>query len=498
MATRVGFIGYYFLHVIDGKNVLACDTSGTSDPYVVVDYTPVMSLDGGGSDSVGENHPSGLRPLSYKTSIHYRTLNPFWGDRGRFVLPVYGAPATIDLNMWDKDEFTSDDFMGFCELVVDSSSPSARTELVLPLGNAKAKVSKKLRREPSAMGRRKEKDRGTMRVAVQYLRFGEFWKAFLAPPFSLLRVVMKLAEADPKRVEATAVAASGILLSRSAAVAAQAVAALIEGEVEACQHEATLFRTDSAATKVMRAVAEAMASRWRADLLRPLVLSLMAEAQSLEVDPSRIAEGAKLEENQNLLRSYTDRFLAHIAMAEKTCPAELKAICRSIAELTEAKFPGSGLKSVGGFVCLRFLCPAITTPESIDVGATVDDRTRRNLLLIVKMIQTLANLSEFGKKEPFMEPFNEWVHDRYALISEFFVAMQQPPAAPGATNHEGAPSESELFAHMETVFSVLDAGRDRAEELLEPSNEVHLLDPFQTIAPLYRMRRELVEESCVE
>jgi neurofibromin 1 len=88
------------------------------------------------------------------------------------------------------------------------------------------------------------------------------------------------------------------------------------------------------------------------------------------------------------------------------------------------KFPESKYSAIGGFFFLRFLCPAIVSPESyglVDSGiflyifnfdlvsidcslsrpsgaATLTGANRRPLILVSKVLQSIANGVQFGKK----------------------------------------------------------------------------------------------------
>lgn len=81
--------------------------------------------------------------------------------------------------------------------------------------------------------------------------------------------------------------------------------------------------------------------------------------------------------------------------------------------------------SVSGFLFLRFFCPAILNPKLFGLMKGISsskpsqgsllkmledhprsNRSTRALLLITKSLQGLANMTNFGSKEPWMEPMN--------------------------------------------------------------------------------------------
>ncbi len=110
--------------------------------------------------------------------------------------------------------------------------------------------------------------------------------------------------------------------------------------------------------------------------------------------------------------------------------------------------------ALAGFFFLRYICPAIIAPDGyglLDPGGAfgtlcyppladsdlidvVSPTIRRNLLLISKVLQNIANNSAFsGNKETFMSPLNKVVvaHQpaRQALLSALGKFLHFTPSA---------------------------------------------------------------------
>jgi hypothetical protein len=47
----------------------------------------------------------------------------------------------------------------------------------------------------------------------------------------------------------------------------------------------------------------------------------------------------------------------------------------------------------------------------------------RNLILVAKTIQNLANMSEFGQKEPYMQPINSFIIKQRGDMQAFLDAV---------------------------------------------------------------------------
>ncbi|XP_059302716.1 probable ADP-ribosylation factor GTPase-activating protein AGD11 isoform X4 [Lycium ferocissimum] len=119
MAGMVEFIGLIKVNVVRGTNLAVRDVV-TSDPYVI------LSL---GSQSV-------------KTRVIKNNLNPVWNEKLMLSIPENIPPLKV--LVYDKDTFTTDDFMGEAEIdiqpLVTAAKASENSTLSesMPLGKWKA------------------------------------------------------------------------------------------------------------------------------------------------------------------------------------------------------------------------------------------------------------------------------------------------------------------------------------------------------------------------
>lgn len=87
-------------------------------------------------------------------------------------------------------------------------------------------------------------------------------------------------------------------------------------------------------------------------------------------------------------------------------------------EIVEDRFPDSRHSAVGSFIFLRFFCPALVSPESVDLDLTSETReSRRGLLLITKVMQNLANNVVF--REPHMQSLNDFLSENIRPVTKF-------------------------------------------------------------------------------
>lgn len=100
--------------------------------------------------------------------------------------------------------------------------------------------------------------------------------------------------------------------------------------------------------------------------------------------------------------------------------------------MTNEKFPNTVKSAVGGFFFLRLVCPALVTPESIDIGYSfllllthlIDAAlvtNRRALILISKCIQNLAN--GVASSEACMQPLNSWLDGKKDKMNDFLLSL---------------------------------------------------------------------------
>ncbi|KAJ1878916.1 Ras GTPase activating protein ira2, partial [Coemansia sp. S17] len=101
-------------------------------------------------------------------------------------------------------------------------------------------------------------------------------------------------------------------------------------------------------------------------------------------------------------------------------PASLRWICNLIYRIVITRFPDAGYTAVGGFVFLRFLCPAIVAPDAHGICSQITNpEVRRGLLLCTKITHNLANDILFGNKETYMVPLNKFISENRGRTLRF-------------------------------------------------------------------------------
>jgi hypothetical protein len=107
--------GHLRLDIIDGKNILGADRSGTSDPYVVV------SLDG---------------EKIFKTDTKKKTLTPVWNEALECTIPSR-VGADLTLEVFDWNQIGTDECIGKGKIDLSLLEPFASSQISVPLVTSK-------------------------------------------------------------------------------------------------------------------------------------------------------------------------------------------------------------------------------------------------------------------------------------------------------------------------------------------------------------------------
>ncbi|CEI93235.1 Putative RasGAP group protein [Rhizopus microsporus] len=132
---------------------------------------------------------------------------------------------------------------------------------------------------------------------------------------------------------------------------------------------------------------------------------------------------AIIEPRLNKLMEIADSFLTTIIQSLDQVPYGIRWICKQIRSLTKRKYPDATEHAIssliGGFFFLRFLNPAIVTPQAyMLVDRIPGSNSRTTLTLLAKMIQNLANKPSYSK-EAYMIPTNPFVEANKQRTNKF-------------------------------------------------------------------------------
>ncbi|XP_062571826.1 ras GTPase-activating protein nGAP-like isoform X9 [Saccostrea cucullata] len=196
---------------------------------------------------------------------------------------------------------------------------------------------------------------------------------------------------------------------------------VIIGEVLKQDNQHLTFRGNSIGTKAMEAYMKLVGEKYLKDTLSDFVHTIIHSEDDCEVDPGKLVNPASIGTHQQLLDMYCNMVWTKIISSPCYFPSELREVFSSF----RSRCNSNGKKEVSdtlicGSIFLRFLCPAILSPSLFNLTQEFPpEKAARNLTLIAKTIQTLANSTKFGGKEEYMEFMNDFIEKHDGSMQEF-------------------------------------------------------------------------------
>ena len=128
-----------------------------------------------------------------------------------------------------------------------------------------------------------------------------------------------------------------------------------------------------------------------------------------------------------MLTDIAEGFLSTIIDGLEDTPYGIRWICKQIRSLSRRKYPEAQDHTIctliGGFFFLRFINPAIVTPKSyMLIEKLPEDKPRRTLTYIAKMLQNLANKPSYAK-EPYMAKLQPFIERNKDRVNKFMLDL---------------------------------------------------------------------------
>lgn len=230
---------------------------------------------------------------------------------------------------------------------------------------------------------------------------------------------------------------------------------IIRAEVATCKEENTLFRSNSVASKMYKFYSRIVGIKYLYHCIARVILELevlgkkqqqamnnpknTAETEnevsllavSMELDTEHdLADDVDTDTNLLQLQLICQKIMTVLVKTSlKNIPAPLREIFVEIDHSVSQKFPGSVdaiYKGLGGLFFLRFVCPAISAPHVYGLlPSPPNETTQRQLVLITKVIQSIANMQEPGKKEQYMMVMSSFITTSIPRIIRFYDNLRE-------------------------------------------------------------------------
>ncbi|KAJ6240439.1 ras gtpase-activating protein [Anaeramoeba flamelloides] len=189
-------------------------------------------------------------------------------------------------------------------------------------------------------------------------------------------------------------------------------------EVQRTPRAGSLFRANNVATKMITQYSLVYGQEFLKELLNPTIKELCKTNLFFETDPSRIDEGddeeEKCNEGMKNLKTWFHTLCDSIFKGMKYAPVGFRIITNTLKSEVKKKFPDNVISSVGGFIFLRFLCPAIVSPQYYNlIDEEPTKNAKRGLLLLSTVVQALSNGITFSSNRFHMQPINGDIVSRF-------------------------------------------------------------------------------------
>lgn len=152
-------------------------------------------------------------------------------------------------------------------------------------------------------------------------------------------------------------------------------------------------------------------------------------------------------------------------------PPQLRSMCHCLYQVLSKRFPQcpqNNIGAVGTVIFLRFINPAIVSPQEMGiVNKPMPPQVKRGLMLMSKILQNIANHVEFSK-EQHMLPFNDFLQVHFEIGRRFFIQIASDCETVDQASHPMSfVSDANVLAlhrllwnHQERIGDYLSSSRD--------------------------------------
>ncbi|UMM39332.1 hypothetical protein L5515_016433 [Caenorhabditis briggsae] len=426
------------------------------------------------------------KTLYGKTSAKARGDNVFWGENFEFQMLPKIEEICISLFRESDSKKKKDTLIGYVIIGIDQLASKSPVERWYTVNNTQQDSSAS--RIASALGGKSSSQE------VQSIRIKARWQSVDVLP---LRVYDRLSELltynyldlcqqlepvlNVRDKEDFATSFVRVMYKQNCAV--EYLADLVMAEIGKLDNDNLMFRGNTVATKSMESFMKLVASDYLEFTLRDFIMTVVACEDSCEVDPQRLGNvpSSVLEKNRALLTRYVEVAWTKIINSVHMVPKILGKVFATLRLRLEAQNRGEHAETIiSSSIFLRFLCPAILSPSLFNLVAEFPSiNNARNLTLIAKTLQNLANFSKFGGKEPHMEFMNTFVDREWNRMHEFLLEIS---------------TESKSVGPDKSADAIVDAGKELSligsylEEVWSP-----LLQEKNLNKPLGEVKQVLTE-----
>ncbi|EFC38849.1 rasGTPase-activating protein [Naegleria gruberi] len=200
----------------------------------------------------------------------------------------------------------------------------------------------------------------------------------------------------------------------------------------------TLFRANSTSTKLLKKYCLRVSNPYLTTVIGGFIDTMCTKPTKFEIDPLKAQQrGESVEENVENILEVLQEFIDCLCDSVQQTPYTFRMYCRYLYEEVGKKFTKPDddndeqfdfkYIAVGGFLILRLICPAITSPHLYGLsGSDIPADSRRYAIILTKLVQNLANGIVDSKKEEFMKNFVDIIRLNLNKIQTYFEKIAAP------------------------------------------------------------------------
>jgi len=178
----------------------------------------------------------------------------------------------------------------------------------------------------------------------------------------------------------------------------------------------------------------------------------------MELDPTRMDEAADPKVNTLQLWLTAQKIFSSVTHSTSDMPKELADILVYVYQSVASRFSGEEYKAMGGFLFLRYICPSLLAPHLYGLLESPPSPTaQRQLILVGKVLQNLANNTLPGNKEDYMQRLNEFITNNQSDLLDFY--NQILSASNLETANREVPTQVKKNA-LADIYNILLASKD--------------------------------------
>lgn len=285
---------------------------------------------------------------------------------------------------------------------------------------------------------------GSLRLRTRYLHdlimpqeeYSPMQQLILDPSLEVVRALSDICHLDRMPL-----ATSLLRIFRHEKKEADLLKSLNDAEIEKEEETSTLFRAASLTTTLMDLYMKSVCHGFLQSAVQDIVYKLIEAKQSCELNPNKMETPDDACANAEFLLQVLDEVTLSIFMSAESCPKTLRYICGCLQKSVMGKWPHERFvrtRVVSGFIFLRLLCPAILNPRQFNlISEPAPPMASRSLIMVAKCLQNLANLVEFGGKEPYMEVVNPFILKNKERMVVYLDQLSNVPEKPESEGERG-------------------------------------------------------------